>query len=106
MNQSITQYNLVFCSVSKQSLYVAHQSLLQSEFLVSPNFKCVFHKDQHLYTHEVLVSVAESVDFSFSDYLDDFLSNHPNITVSSEFTDYFGKGVLNPNLTKNYITSY
>ena len=106
MKELITQYNLVFSSLSKKALYDVHKKIVQSKFLVSPNFDCFYHKQHSVFSYEVLLSVKENLDFVFSDYLNSFLDEFPNVTVNSDFVSPSGKGVLNPDLTKNYITSY
>jgi hypothetical protein len=106
MKDLIAQYSLVLSSNSKEVLYKAHQDLLNSDFLVSSNFKPKFHKDILLHSCEVLVSISETKNYVFSDFLDNFLDNHDSLTLSSAFTDSHGKGVLEPDLTKTYITTY
>lgn len=106
MKDFVTQYNLVFSSTSKKTLHNVHLKLLDSKFLVSPSFNCGFHKQHSVFSYEVLLSVKENLNFVFSDYLNPLLDEFPNVTVSSDFLSPSGKGLLNPDLTKNYITSY
>tara|TARA_A100001035_G_C27635437_1_gene432046 strand:- start:377 stop:697 length:321 start_codon:yes stop_codon:yes gene_type:complete len=106
MKEFVTQYNLVFSSISKKSLHDVYQKIIQSNFLVSPNFDYTYHKKHSVFSYEILLSVKESLDSTFSDYLNSLLDEFPNVTVGADFASPYGKGVLNPDLTKNYVTPY